>query len=505
MKKAVAYLIPYLESEMNDRQKKNAGKVLLATVKGDVHDIGKNIVAVVLGCNNYDIIDLGVMTPAEKILNTAREHNVDAIGLSGLITPSLDEMVHVAREMQRLQFNIPLLIGGATTSLVHTAVKIAPNYAGPTIYVLDASRAVGVINKLLDPDKNRLYLETIQKEYSVARHHFEQRHSVRQLLPIEEARRRRMMLKWSEKDIKAPTFLGIKTFMDYPLTEIRQRIDWTPFFAAWELKGKFPQILDDKRYGSESRKLHAEANELLDQIIEKQWLTARAIIGLFPANAVGDDVEIFIDKDRKGVRAVIHTLRQQGDKGDHRENLALADFIAPIDSGLIDFIGLFIVTAGIGAGIKVREYEKKHDDYSAILIKALADRLAEAFAERMHERVRTEFWGYAPNEKMDNADLIAEKYRGIRPAPGYPACPDHSEKSTIFEILQATQSIDVKLTENFAMQPAASVSGYYFAHPRARYFGVGKINRSQVTDYARRKGIDTAQAEKWLAHNLDYK
>ena len=504
MKKAVAYLTPFIEEARKGAPKESTGKILMATVKGDVHDIGKNIVGVVLGCNNYEVIDLGVMVPAEQIITRAKEHNVDIIGLSGLITPSLDEMVHVAKELQRNGMTKPLLIGGATTSRVHTAVKIAPNYTHPVVYVHDASRAVGVVGNLLSEQKRAVFMKQIGAEYAIVREEHLKKHGDRKLLDISEARSRHAKIVWRPADICQPRSTGRKVYENIDLNILRGFIDWTPFFTAWELKGKYPAILADRTIGPEAKKLHNDANRLLDQIIRGDLLQARAVTGIYPANSIGDDIEIYDPEQTDRRLAVFHTLRQQGDKGTAREDLALADFVAPRNSGLKDYLGLFAVTAGVGVDILVKEYEKKHDDYTAIMVKAIADRLAEALAEQMHARIRTSIWGYAPDESLDNDSLIAEKYRGIRPAPGYPACPDHTEKGTIFRVLDITGTIGMELTENFAMLPTASVAGYYFAHPQARYFGVGKIGKDQVLDYARRKGIETTQAEKWLRPNLDY-
>ena len=505
MKKAVAYLIPYLEAEKKENERKSAGKVLLATVKGDVHDIGKNIVGVVLGCNNYQIIDLGVMTPAEKILETARQENVDIIGLSGLITPSLDEMVHVAKEMERNGFELPLLIGGATTSKKHTAVKIAPSYHQPTIHVLDASRSVGVVSQLLNAQQKSLLTKTISKEYQKIREEHEHRYAEKELLPISQARENRFRTDWSKITIVRPKFLGSKLFTDYPLEEIRTRIDWTPFFWTWEIRGKFPKIFNKPKVGHEAKKLYDDVQKLLDRIISEKSIQAQAVIGFYPANSVGyDDIEIYPDESRSHPIAVIHTIRQQMQKINEQSNLALADFVAPAESKVADFIGLFAVTAGIGLEKLVDKFEQDHDDYQSIMAKALTDRLAEAFAELMHERVRKEFWRYAPDEQLSNEDLIEEKYRGIRPAPGYPACPDHTEKQVLFDLMEVSRKTGMRLTENYAMYPAATVSGYYFAHPESHYFGTGKIGKDQVMDYARRKGMDVKTTEKWLSPILGY-
>jgi 5-methyltetrahydrofolate--homocysteine methyltransferase len=504
MKKAVAYLIPYIEEQKSETGMRSNGKILLATVKGDVHDIGKNIVGVVLGCNNYEVIDLGVMNPAEKIIDIAKKEKVDIIGLSGLITPSLEEMTHVAAELTRENFNIPLLIGGATTSVVHTAVKIAPAYHGLTVYVLDASRAVGVVNKLLNKKHIGEFSDKVKEDQDrqVKMHH--KKHGDRSLLTIEEARKRKYKINWRDAHIPKPKFLGIKHFENYPIEEIRERIDWTPFFRTWEMKGRYPQILDDERVGNEARKLFNDAQEMIDQVIKEKWLTSKAVIGIFPANSVGDDIELFSDENREHVLTMFHTLRQQGDKGSDRPDRALSDYIAPKENGQADYIGAFALTTGLGMKSALKRFEDDHDDYSSILLQALADRLAEALAERLHERIRREFWGYASDENISNDEMIKEKYYGIRPAPGYPACPDHSEKQIIFDLLSVPENTGMHLTESFAMDPAASVSGFYFAHPEAKYFGVGKINKDQVIEYARRKGVDLAVMEKWLATSLGY-
>ncbi len=504
MKKAVGYLVPYIEAQKGGSGIKSNGKILLATVKGDVHDIGKNIVGVVLGCNNYEIIDMGVMNPAEKIIQTAREENVDIIGLSGLITPSLEEMTHVAAELTREKFNIPLLIGGATTSPVHTAVKIAPAYQGLTVYVLDASRAVGVASQLLNKNQITRFSEKVKKDQHRQAEMHRKKHGDRILLPIDEARRRKYKIDWSETSISKPKFLGVKKFADYPIGEIRKKIDWTPFFHTWELKGRYPEILDDKRFGNEARKIFEDAQHLIDQLIAEKWLTAKAVIGIFPAYSIGDDIELFSDENREHVLTIFHTLRQQGDKSPDRPDLALSDYIAPKESGQGDYIGAFAVTTGHGMKEALKRFEDAYDDYSSILLQAVADRLAEALAEHLHERIRKEFWGYAGDENMSNEDVIKEKYHGIRPAPGYPACPEHSEKQIIFDLLSVPENTGMHLTESFAMDPAASICGYYFAHPESKYFGVGKINKDQVIDYARRKGLDLAVMEKWLATSLGY-
>ena len=501
MKRAVAYLNPFLEAEKVGAGS-SAGKILMATVKGDVHDIGKNIVGVVLQCNNYEVIDLGVMVSAAKILDEARKHNVDAIGLSGLITPSLDEMCYVASEMKREKFDLPLLIGGATTSKVHTAVKIAPNYDGPVVYVTDASRAVGVSSTLLSKTaKKAAYVEDVAEDYARIRAGYARNDGRRERLSIAEARAGRLALEWQGYEPPVPSFLGTRTFTDYDLGELIACIDWKPFFEAWDLHGRFPEILDDPKVGEAARPLYDDALEMLEEIKAGGWLKPSAVVGFWPATTVGDDIKI----SHEGVSTTLHTLRQQiAHSREGRANLALADFITPAETGITDYIGSFVVTAGPEIERHAVEYEKAHDDYRAILLKALGDRIVEAFAERMHERVRKEFWGYAPSEDLPNKALIAEEYRGIRPAPGYPACPDHTEKRALFALLDAEAEIGVKLTENCAMWPASSVSGTYFSHPEARYFGVGRIDRDQVEDYARRKGMTIVEVERWLAPNLAY-
>lgn len=505
MKKGVAILIPFIEKEKaKAKNSQPKAKVLLATVKGDVHDIGKNIVAVVLRCNNYDVIDLGVMNPSEKILAAAKEHNVDVVGLSGLITPSLDEMVHVASEMSREGFETPLLIGGATTSRMHTAVKIAPSYENPVIHVLDASRSVTVVNRLVSKTLKKGFLDEIRAEYEGLRVQYSSRGRKKTYLKIGDARKNRTDIDWNNTKVKAPKNLGITTFKNFPLAKLRRFIDWGPFFIAWEMKGKFPDILEDEKAGKEARKLFDEANQLLDKIINENLLTANGVLGLFPANSVGDDIEIYTDESRKEVQAVFHTLRQQSKKRSGQPNKALADFVAPKETGIQDYMGAFAVTTGHGVNELVDKFEKDHDDYNAILVKALADRLAEAFAEYLHREVRTNLWGYSPNEDLDNDQLIREEYNGIRPAPGYPAQPDHTEKTILFDLLDVKKSADITLTEHLAMSPASSVSGLYFAHPDSQYFNLGNIEKDQVEDYAKRKGMSVEEIEKWMGPNLAY-
>jgi 5-methyltetrahydrofolate--homocysteine methyltransferase len=504
MKLAVAHLVPYIEAEKGKAGGlASAGKIVLATVKGDVHDIGKNIVGVVLRCNNYDVTDLGVMVPFQTILDAAIEEQADVIGLSGLITPSLDEMVVVAKEMTRRGIETPLLIGGATTSLAHTAVKIDPHYEHGVVYVPDASRSVGVVRALMDPAARGRFVEKTRREYARIRESRAAAATTR-LVPIDEARARRETFDWAATVAPAPTFLGVRTFESYPLEDLVDRIDWTPFFHAWELKGRFPDILDDPSTGPEAGRLHEDARRLLDRILTKRILTANAVIAFHPGAATGDDIRLYRDAPRDRVLTTFHFLRQQAEKSDGRPHFCLADFVAPKEAGATDHVGAFIVTAGHGLEEFVQRLEAEHDDYTAIMAKALADRLAEAFAERMHERVRREFWGYARTEALTNEELIRERYRGIRPAPGYPACPDHTEKRILFDLLDGERRTGVTLTESFAMWPAASVCGFYFAHPHAHYFGVGKIGRDQVEDYARRTGVDVATAERALAPNLGY-
>jgi 5-methyltetrahydrofolate--homocysteine methyltransferase len=505
MKKAVACLLPALEAEKAQDQlaSRRAGKILLATVKGDVHDIGKNIVGVVLGCNNYEVIDLGVMVPAERILQEAGEHRVDMIGLSGLITPSLEEMIHVANEMERTGTRIPLLIGGATTSEVHTAVKIAPAYNLPVVHVRDASRAVGVVRNLLSSETRKDYVRKVNRRYKEIREEHRRKQTV-QYLTLSEARKNRLQLQWAGASLPKPQKTGNMVFYDIPLAEVQQYIDWTFFFHAWKLNGKYPAILTDPVKGNEAQKLFREATALLDEIIRKNMLLAKAVLGIYPCNSVGDDVEVYTDEGRSEVSATLHFLRNQEVREAGSPNLCLSDFIAPRESGLIDYIGAFVVTAGLGVKEWVERYEQELDDYHAIQIKILADRLAEALAERMHMLVRREYWGYSKEENLEIRELLREQYRGIRPAPGYPACPDHSEKQNLFNLLQVDRTLDVRLTENFAMYPAASVCGYYFAHPESRYFTVGRIARDQVSEYARRKNGSFEATEKILQSVLTY-
>jgi len=508
MKKAVAILIPYIEAEKEkNKSVREQGKVLMATVKGDVHDIGKNIVGVVLGCNNYNVIDIGVMVHTEKILQTAKDEKVDVIGLSGLITPSLDEMVHVAKEMERRGMKIPLLIGGATTSRIHTAVKVDPNYSGAVIHVLDASRSVPVVSNLLNEneEERKKYIQTFKDEYAQLRDDYSKRKSDKNYISLDKAREKKLKIDWQNTQIKKPNKLGVTILSDFNLDTLRAYIDWTPFFMTWELKGKYPSIFEDKNVGYEAKKLFDDANKLLDKIISEKLLTANGVIGLFPANSVGnDDIEIYSNESRTGVRRVLHTIRQQIQKSQSEPNIALADFIAPKENGVEDYIGMFAVTAGVGIEKIVAQFEKDHDDYNSIMVKAIADRLAEAFAEHLHKLVRIEYWGYAPDENFTNEDLVKEKYVGIRPAPGYPAQPDHTEKPIIFSLLDVEKNAGIKLTESMAMYPAASVSGLYFSHPESKYFSVGKIEKDQVLDYHKRKGMSVEEIEKWLSPILNY-
>ncbi len=508
MKKSVAYLLPFIEAAKEAGASNKQGKILLATVKGDVHDIGKNIVGVVLACNNFEIIDIGVMVPCEKILDIAEKEEVDIIGLSGLITPSLDEMVFVAKEMKRRGMKQPLLIGGATTSKIHTAVKIEPNYDHPVIHVLDASRSVPVVSSLLSKDGRDSFVTDIRAEYEMMRQRHQGKQIVKDYISIEEARNNRLQLDWSNYNPPKPSFLGTKVFEDYDLNDLRRYIDWTPFFSTWELHGKYPNILEDKMVGTEAKKLFADANALLDKIIAEKWLTAKGVIGFFEANSQMDDIElkdlshpeVLTDKRK----SVLHHLRQQNKKGEGLPNYCLSDFIAPKDSGKQDYIGGFAVTAGIGIEKWLQHFQDNHDDYNKIMLAALADRLAEAFAERLHERVRKEFWGYAKSEQLENDELIREKYQGIRPAPGYPACPDHTEKPMLFKLLDAEKNAGIILTESNAMYPASSVSGWYFSHPDSKYFGIGKIAKDQVEDYAQRKNMKVEDMERWLQSVLNY-
>ncbi|ABA57707.1 methionine synthase (B12-dependent) [Nitrosococcus oceani ATCC 19707] len=503
MKKAVAYLLPFMENEKESY--KSHGKVVLATVKGDVHDIGKNIVAVVLQCNSFEVIDLGVMVPAEKILQTAKEESCDFVGLSGLITPSLDEMVHVAKEMERQNFDLPLLIGGATTSKMHTAVRIEPQYSQPVVYVPDASRVVGVAQRLLNPSLKAEYAAEITEEYGQMRRRRTEQQTERSHTPLPQARANKLKTDWTAYVPPRPTFLGLKSFADYPLEELTARIDWTPFFHAWELAGKYPRILKDEVVGEEARKLLKDAQALLKQVLEEKWLEARAVIGFFPANTVNeDDIELYTDESRQEVLTTLHHIRQQMVRRSGQPNYCLADYVAPKETGVADYIGAFAVTAGLGIDERLEEFARQYDDYNSILLKAIADRLAEAFAECMHERVRKEFWHYAPDEALTNEELISENYRGVRPAPGYPACPDHTEKATLWQLIEPDKNAGIILTESYAMVPTAAVSGWYFPHPESRYFGTGKIQKDQVKDYARRKGISVEQVERWLRSILGY-
>ncbi|PEG53923.1 methionine synthase [Mycolicibacterium diernhoferi] len=508
MKKAVAYLLPFIEAEKEASGaaagKDTNGTIIMATVKGDVHDIGKNIVGVVLQCNNFEVIDLGVMVPAQKILDAAREHDADIIGLSGLITPSLDEMVNFAVEMEREGLQIPLLIGGATTSRAHTAVKVAPRRSGPVVWVKDASRSVPVAAALLDDRQRPALLEATAKDYAALRERHAQKNE-RPMLTLEKARANRTPIEWDGYTPPVPAQgVGVREFIDYDVAELREYIDWQPFFNAWEMKGRFPDILNNPVSGEAARKLYDDAQEMLDTLIKEKWLRANGVIGFFCANAVGDDIEVYTDESRTEVLTTLHNLRQQGEHRAGIPNRSLGDFVAPRETGLRDYVGAFAVTAGLGSQDKITEFKADHDDYNAILLESLADRLAEAFAERMHQRVRQEFWGYQPDEQLDNAALIGEKYVGIRPAPGYPACPEHTEKATLFELMDVTERTGIELTESMAMWPGAAVSGWYFSHPQSQYFVVGRMAQDQIADYARRKGWTLAEAERWLAPNLGY-
>ncbi|KUI03294.1 methionine synthase [Mycolicibacterium acapulense] len=508
MKKAVAYLLPFIEAEKEEAgttgSKDTNGTIVMATVKGDVHDIGKNIVGVVLQCNNFEVIDLGVMVPAQKILDAVKEHDADIVGLSGLITPSLDEMSNFAVEMERAGLEIPLLIGGATTSRAHTAVKISPRRSGPVVWVKDASRSVPVAAALLDDKQRPGLLEATEKDYASLRERHAQKND-RPMLTLEKARANRTPIDWDGYTPPVPAQgLGVREFLDYDLAELREYIDWQPFFNAWEMKGRFPDILNNPATGEAARKLYDDAQEMLDTAIKEKWLTANGVIGFFPANAVGDDVEVYTDDTRTEVLTTLHNLRQQGEHREGIPNRSLGDFVAPKKTGLADYVGAFAVTAGLGSQEKIMELKAALDDYSAILLESVADRLAEAFAERMHERVRKEFWGYQPDEQLDNDALIGEKYVGIRPAPGYPACPEHTEKATLFNLLDVTKRTGIELTDSMAMWPGAAVSGWYFSHPQSQYFVVGRVAQDQVADYARRKGWTLKEAERWLAPNLGY-
>ena len=507
MKKAVAYLLPFMEKEKEEMgtQDEANGKILMATVKGDVHDIGKNIVGVVLQCNGYDVVDMGVMVPCEKILETAKEEKVDIIGLSGLITPSLEEMVHVASEMQRLGMDLPLMIGGATTSRIHTAVKIDPAYDQAVVHVADASRAVGVASKLLSKTAKPEYVAEIKETYETLRVRRQQQQVDRSLISIDQAREHRFQPDWSDYTPHEPKVKGLKVLDDYPLEDLVQRIDWTPFFRAWELAGKFPRILEDEVVGVEATKLYRDAREMLDKIVEEKWLTARGVIGFWPANSKMDDIELYRNPGDSEAFMTLHHLRQQLDRSkNNKPDYCLSDFIAPKETGLTDWLGGFAVTAGIGIDEHVARFEADHDDYSAIMLKALADRLAEAFAERLHEKVRKDYWGYASDEALSNQDMISEKYQGIRPAPGYPACPDHTEKALLWELLDPETHAGMTLTESYAMLPTAAVSGWYFSHPEAKYFGTGKLAKDQMDDYAARKGMSRKEIERMVPHLLGY-
>ena len=509
MKQAVAILLPYMDAEKlangGGGERQAAGRILMATVKGDVHDIGKNIVGVVLGCNNYDVVDLGVMVPAAKILEVAREKNVDIIGLSGLITPSLDEMVHVAAEMERQGFRVPLLIGGATTSRVHTAVKVAPRYtSGQAVYVTDASRAVGVVSNLLSPDNKDAFVETTRAEYRKVAEAHARSEADKQRLPLAKARANRLAIDWTAYAPPVPSFLGTRVFESYDLAHLARFIDWTPFFSTWELKGRYPAILEHEAQGPAARALFDDAQAMLGKIVAEGWFKPKAVVGFWPANAVGDDIRLFTDEARDEEAATFYTLRQQLSKGGGRASLALGDFVAPRETGLGDYVGAFVVTAGMEEEVLSERFSRANDDYSSIMVKALADRFAEAFAEALHQRVRRELWGYAPGEAFGPDELIGEPYRGIRPAPGYPSQPDHTEKATLFRLLDAEAKVGVRLTESFAMWPGSSVSGLYLAHPDAHYFGVAKVERDQVEDYAARKGMPVGEVERWLGPILNY-
>ncbi|NNJ72474.1 MAG: methionine synthase, partial [Enterobacterales bacterium] len=503
MKKAVAVLLPYLEQEKSANNT-SAGRILMATVKGDVHDIGKNIVSVVLQCNGFEIVDMGVMVPCENILKRAQEEKCDVIGLSGLITPSLDEMVHVASEMQRLDYNLPVMIGGATTSKTHTAVKIAPEYDNIVVHVNDASRAVNVATQIISKEYKIKFKTELDEEYAKKRAYFESRQQVRNLLTIEQARNNAPKIDWQNYQTYTPSFLGVREEHNYSLDKLQARIDWTPFFRAWELAGRYPAILEDEVVGAQASELFADAQTMLRKIISENWLEANAVYGFFRANSIADDIEIYANEHATELLGTSYQLRQQSATNKRTPNYCLSDFIAPKSTNINDYIGMFAVSCGSGVAEKVAEFEADHDDYSAILLKALADRLAEAYAEELHERVRQDLWGYQAEESLTNEDLIKEKYQGIRPAPGYPACPDHREKLTLWKILKPDARVDITLTESLAMNPAASVSGWYFSHPEARYFGTGKFSKDQMADYAVRRGEDVSDSERWLASNLGY-
>lgn len=504
MKKAVAHLIPYIEEEKTEGAAQSNGKILMATVKGDVHDIGKNIVGVVLQCNNFEVIDIGVMVPTATILEEAQKNNVDVIGLSGLITPSLEEMTHIAKELQRQGMKVPVMVGGATTSKAHTAVKIDQNYDHPIVWVKDASRAVGVAQSLISDELRTKFIADLKADYDAVRERHASRQNEAAWLSLKQARANGPLIDWNSYQPTTPQFIGNKVFDDYPLAELVDYIDWTPFFHSWELKGSYPKIFDDPEKGDEAKKLFADAEAMLKQIISEKWLQAKAVIALYPANSVGDDIEVYKDESRSEVLTTFHNLRQQQQKAQGRPNRCLSDFVAPKESGVNDYIGSFAVTAGVGIDERIEAFEKAHDDYNSIMLKALADRLAEAFAERMHQQVRKEFWGYASDESLSSSALIKEEYKGIRPAAGYPACPDHTEKDLIWDLMQVKENIGIWLTESKAMVPTAAVSGVYYGHPDAVYFGVGKINREQVEEYAARKGMSIQEVEQWLAPNLGY-
>ncbi len=505
MKKAVAYLLPFMEEEQKEGANSKAGKVLLATVKGDVHDIGKNIVGVVLSCNNYEVIDLGVMVPAKKILDTAKEEQVDIIGLSGLITPSLDEMVYVASEMEHEHMKLPLLIGGATTSTKHTAVKIDPKYSGPVVHVSDASRSVPVVSRLLQEGEERsAFLKEHDESYEKLRKDFLKRQVARDYCSLDEARANRLKIDWENYEAPIPLEPGLHVLTDYPLENLVDFIDWTPFFMSWQLRGAYPDIFQSPKVGEQARQLFDDGKKMLQDIVSRKSLRARGVLGIFPANSIGDDIEVYDGPGSSQQLAVLHTLRQQTKKRANDSNSSLADFVAPKEVGYQDYVGAFAVSTGEGADELAAAYEADQDDYSSIMVKALADRLAEAFAERLHYLVRKKYWGYSPEEELTTRQLIREKYRGIRPAAGYPACPDHTEKATIWNLLEVEKNISVHLTESYAMYPAAAVSGLYFGHPRSHYFGLGNIGEDQVEDYAQRKNMSKEEVERWLSSNLNY-